>query len=145
MGVERVREVLSGPLTDKYLAERKTAGWRPVLVEWERESGSPPPAPAKTESHEVPYGLRVAGDCRHLEEDPAEQQVLMRMLDLIARDFPLSKVADDLNARGQRMRSGARWSAPAVFELLPRLMEAGPHIVTSENWTERRERLFPAV
>jgi hypothetical protein len=28
-----------------------------------------------------------------------------------------------------------------VFELLPRLIEAGPRIFTSEEWIERRKRL----
>ena len=140
MGIEREREFLSGPLTAEYLAARVAAGWRAVTVEWEREGNSPS---SERNTREVPYGLRVAGDCRHLEEDPAEREALLRMLDLIAHDYPLSKVAADLNSLGLRTRSGARWSAPAVFELLPRLMEAGPQIVTSEEWIERRDKLFP--
>jgi hypothetical protein len=67
---ERVREVLTGPLTAGELDRRAAEGWHPVAVEWERlvdsaEDWRPP-------VQEVPYGLRVAADNKHLEEHPEE-------------------------------------------------------------------------
>jgi hypothetical protein len=35
--VDRLREFLSGPLTDDYLRERMARGWKLVAVEWEHE------------------------------------------------------------------------------------------------------------
>jgi hypothetical protein len=35
--IDRFREFLSGPLTDDYLRERMSRGWKPVAVEWEYE------------------------------------------------------------------------------------------------------------
>jgi hypothetical protein len=93
----------------------------------------------------VPYGLRVADDCVHLEHEPREHDVLMTTLECIIQDFPLSKVAEELNRRGFRTRSGARWSAPTVFELLPRLIESGPRMFTSEEWIRHRRSLFHVI
>ena len=137
---ERMREVLSGPLTAEYFAEKAASGWKPVVIEWQREVS--PESSSRRTVHEVPYGLRVSDDCLYLEENPDEQRVLLTMLDLIAQDHPLSRVAGELNQRGYRTRSGAQWTPPAVFELLPRLMEAGPHIVTSEQWHARSQNAF---
>jgi hypothetical protein len=50
------------------------------------------------------------------------------MLDLIARDQSVSEVAEELNRAGFRTRRGALWSRTAVFEMLPRLIEAAPDI-----------------
>lgn len=135
---ERFREVLSGPITPELVAQRAAGGWKPVMIEWEREAPDSGRTSSTPATYEVPYGLRVSGDCLYLEENPPEQEVLLAMLDLIAQDYPLSRVADELNQRGYRTRPEARWTAPAVFELLPRLMDAGPHIVVSEQWLVRR-------
>ena len=129
---ERVREPAPEVITPDYVEERRRAGWKLVALEWERPSDRPAP-----EQIEVPYGWRIASDCRHLEEDSAEQETLVAMMDMIVADTPLSKVASELNRSGHRMRNGSLWSAPAVFNLLPRLVETGPRLFGSEAWTRR--------
>jgi hypothetical protein len=60
---------------------------------------------------------------------------------MIVDDLPMSGVADELNRQGFRMRNGAKWTATGVFDLLPRMIEAGPRIFTKDEWVERRKRL----
>jgi hypothetical protein len=125
--IERFREVLSGSFNYQSLQKRIEEGWRLVALEWEHltavgERGD------ETWKEEVPYGLRVASDCRHLEEDPVEREILEKMLDLIAADKSMSKVAEALNREGFRTRKGLPWSQPAVFDMLPRLIEAAPRL-----------------
>ena len=55
---------------------------------------------------ELPYGLQVASDCLHLEENPVEKEALVLMLELIVQDLPFSKIASELNDRGYRTRAG---------------------------------------
>jgi hypothetical protein len=134
---ERVREVLSGPLSPEHVTEKAKEGWKLKALEWEREVEE---APGLAE--EVPYGLRVSADCRHLEEDTSEKQALVLMMDLIVQDAPLSLVAEELNRKGLRTRSGANWSPGLVFDMLPRLIQAGPRIFSSTEWSERTRHLF---
>jgi hypothetical protein len=93
----------------------------------------------------VPYGLKVAADGVHLEREPGEHEVLMHTLEFIVQDLPLSRVAVELNRLGYRTRSGAQWNAATVFELLPRLIETGPRLFTSEEWIRRRRSLFQSI
>src|SRR5215831_6665564 len=142
--VERVREVVRGSVTAEYLKQQADAGWRLVALEWQREiQGEAQARPELLE--DVPYGLRVAADCLHLEEDPAEKQALLLMMDLIVQDQPLSRVANGLNRAGFRTRPGTNWSPVAVFNMLPRLIEVGPRIFSSEEWMARRDRLMRVV
>ena len=94
---------------------------------------------------EVPYGLRIAPDCRHLEEDPAERQVLLSILESIVQDHQLARAAESLNQRGYRNLQGAKWSAADVFELLPRIIEAGSTLVASDEWKDRRRRIMASL
>ena len=64
------------------------------------------------------------------------------ILELIVQDLPFSKIASELNERNYRTRSGAKWDPISVFDLLPRMIEVGPRIFTSEQWAERRQQLF---
>jgi len=98
-----------------------------------------------TAAPEVPYGLRVSGDCAHLEEDPAEREVLFQIMELTIQDGPYSGIATELNRRGFRRRDGSMWTPISVFQMLPRLIEAGPVILTSEEWRVRRQKLKAAV
>lgn len=133
--VERIHESAAVLPSPEELKRRAADGWNLVALVWERHIG--PGGPLK-QFEEVPYGLQVAADCQHLIEHPAEIEVLTLALDLICQDRPLSHVADALNAKGYRTRSGSRWSAADVFELLPRLIDAGPRIFNSTEWIERR-------
>ena len=137
-GIERTRQVISGRIEPEDLNPRLEAGWKPVAIEWEREirelqSAQPALAP------EVPFGLRVAGDCSHLEEDPREREVLFQIMELTIQDGPYSGIADELNRRGYRTRQGKKWSSVSVFQMMPRLIEAGPTILNSDEWRERRQ------
>jgi Recombinase len=137
---ERVREVLTEPLDPEYLRRRTEAGWRLVAVEWQRQLDDEAQR-ASTLTEDVPFGLRVAAGCSHLEEDPTERQVLMLMMDLIVQDHPLSKVAEELNQQGFQTRQRSKWNPVAVFNMLPRLIEVGPRIFSSEEWLARKRRL----
>lgn len=138
----RIREALSGPLDVDYLKQRMEGGWRPVAIEWEQDTTDDQGGGLL---EEVPYGLRVAGDGVHLEENPGEKQVMMLIMELIVLDHPLSYIATELNRRGFRTRHGAMWSPVSVFNLLPRLIEMGPRIFSSEEWIDRRPHLYKLV
>jgi len=138
--LERVREVLNKPLEPEYVKLRAEAGWKPVAVEWEREVEEAETAPRQI-GEEVPYGMRVGDDCLHLVENPAETQVLIHMLDGIVQDLPFSKIAAELNRSGLRTRSGAKWEPVLVFNMLPRLIQVGPRIFSSEEWQAQKKHI----
>jgi hypothetical protein len=142
---ERIRESLQAPLDPTYLKQREQAGWKLVAVEWERAAAAPavsaPPAEPAPSLEDAPFGLRVAGDCEHLEQNPAEMQFLLSMMELIIQDISLVKVAEELNRKGFRTRKGAEWGPVAVFNMLPRLIELTPQIFNNEEWLERRKNL----
>jgi hypothetical protein len=142
--IERIREVVTGPVDMDQWKQKTDAGWQLVALEWRREiKGEEPERSIIME--EVPYGLRVASDCTRLEEDPDERHVLMQMMELIVQDLSVSEVASELNRKGLRTRRGSPWSPVHVFNMLPRLIEVGPKIFSTEEWEQRRERLFRAV
>jgi hypothetical protein len=140
--VERVRQPWSGSISADFLAKQAEFGWRLVAIEWEREITPEGPVGYR---EKVPYGLRVAADGEHLEENPDETQVLLAILEGIVADKRLSQVAKDLNDRKLKTRAGENWTAGQIFELLPRIIEAGPRLLPSEEWIARREALFAAA
>jgi len=141
---ERLRETMTALPNLDQLVARIQGGWKLVAIEWERETaaGSEPGA-ALTE--EIPYGLRVADDCTGLVENSSERQIVITALDMIVDDRPLSQVADELNHRGFSQRDGQPWTPTALFVLLPRMIEIGPRLFTSSDWTARKQRLQRVV
>ena len=142
--VERIREVVTGSVDLDYMKKKAEVGWKLVAMEWRREL----PGDDKQQDvivEEIPYGLRVASDCSRLEEDPDEKGVLMQMMELIVQDYSVSLVATELNKAGLRTRSGGYWTPVSVFNMLPRLIEVGPRIFSSEEWEARRERLLKMI
>lgn len=135
--MERVREELAGPVAPSHLEEKVRDGWKLVALEWEREAAGDVRGPRV----EVPYGLRISEDAQYLEENPEEKAVIVAALDMIVQDSGLARVAEELNREGYRTRSGAPWTAAAIFDLLPRMIEAGPRIFSSPEWTSRIRRL----
>ena len=140
---ERTREVITGQFGPEDLQRKLAEGWKPVAIEWERqlagaEFSMTKPAP------EVPFGLRVSGDCAHLEDDPKEREVLFQIMELTIQDGPYSGIAEELNRRGFRTRDGSLWTPVSVFQMLPRLIEVGPRLFSSEEWEKRRIRLAKA-
>ncbi len=141
---ERVREEISIPPAPEYWRRMADAGWRLSAVEWSRELPAGEPQSSEP-AEEIPYGVQIADDCVHLEPNPAEREALLLMVELIVQDRGLAQVAAELNQRGYRTRRGTEWSAPAVFNLLPRMIEVGPHVFSQSEWAARRQRLFRAV
>jgi hypothetical protein len=142
--VERIRELVTGSVDLDYVRQKAEAGWKLVAMEWRREL----PGDSHDQAvivEEIPYGLRVAGDCSRLEEDPEEREVLVQMMELIVQDYSITLVASELNKRGLRTRSGGPWTPVSVFNMLPRLIEVGPQIFTSDEWDERRKHLLNLV
>lgn len=142
--VERLRQNLTGTLDVQDFEQRIKDGWEPTAIEWQRHLERDRPQSAEF-MQEVPFGLQVAKDCVHLEENPAENRALTLMTDLIVDDHSLSEVADALNQNGFRTRQGLKWSPVAVFNMLPRLIEAGPRIFSSKEWEARSQRLARAA
>jgi hypothetical protein len=141
---ERIREKVTILPTSMYLSKMHDAGWTLVALEWEREietSGTPelPEEPLTTE--EIPFGLRIAADCHHLEDDPLEMQTLRFLAELIVQDVSFTSMADALNIRDYRTRSGAPWNAASVFRLIPRLIEVTPRILSGNEWESRKKEL----
>jgi len=141
--IERMREVLSVPLTQADLDRRSDEGWRPVAVVWERERIAADTSADITEP--VPYGLKISEDCLSLEEDIQEREALLVMLEMIIQDKPLSEIAVALNERGLLTRLNTKWTPGSVFDMLPRIIEVGPRVFSSEEWVLRRGRLMNAV
>ncbi len=71
--------------------------------------------------------------------------MLPAVLEGIVGDRRLSQIAKDLNGRGLRTRNGEWWATGQIFELLPRIIEAGPRLLPSKEWVARREQLFAAA
>jgi hypothetical protein len=135
---ERIRDVISGPFSSEIIGQRTAAGWQLVSIEWRREL---PDLEAPTEgafSEDIPYGLRISDDCQRLEIEPTENQALMLMMDLLGQDFSYSHIVSDLNEKGFRTRDGKPWSRVAVFNMMPRLIEVGPRLFSSEEWKTRQ-------
>lgn len=137
---ERVRDVVSGPYSPDVIQQRTAAGWQMVSIEWRRELPDSERPPEGGFSEDIPYGLRISEDCRRLEPEPREHQVLMLMMELLVQDFSYSSIVSDLNEKGYRMRDGKPWSRVAVFNMVPRLIEVGPRFFSSDEWEKRRQR-----
>ncbi len=135
---ERVRQVVSGLPEAAEFKEQSEKGWKLVAVEWEREIET-----AENQlPGDVPFGLRIAeGETPRLEENPAEREILFQLMELIVQEGSYARIADEMNRRGLRTRQGAKWSPVSVFEILPRLIEVGPHIFQSSEWQKRRQHL----
>ena len=143
--VERMRDFLSAPLTPAYIDKKSGEGWKPVVVIWERQvEGGGQPEPANI-TEQVPYGLKISEDCMQLEQDIQEKEALVVMLEMIIQEKPLTEIAESLNQRGFRTRFNNKWTPGAVFDMLPRLIEVGPRVFTSEEWVVRRGRLMNVV
>jgi len=141
---ERIRDVISGPFSPEVIRQRTEAGWQLVSIEWRREL---PDHEAPTEgafNEDIPYGLRISDDCSRLEVHPTETKALILMMELIGQDFSYSSIVSDLNEKGFRMRDGGRWSRVAVFNMMPRLIEAGPRLFSTDEWKRLRQKLSPS-
>ena len=141
--MEWIREILAAWPSPEYVQQREAAGWRLVAVEWEREARVEPAAESAevAAGEEIPYGTRIAGDCLHLEDNPAEMQVLNHLAEMVVQDHSYQHMAESLNERTFRTREGKPWTALAVFKLTPRLIEVAPRILSGAEWENRKRQL----
>jgi len=140
---ERIRDVVSEPFSPAIMEQRQAAGWQLISLEWRRELPGDQPGyqPNGGVFHEeIPYGLRISDDCKRLEIDSVENQALVLMMDMLVQDFPYSSVVSALNESGFRMRDGNPWTRVAVFNMHPRLIEAGPRLFSTDEAKVRRQR-----
>ena len=143
--VERIRQVLSSPFGADDLKMQTEQGWRIVAIEWEREIPEVAAEPVGAGAEEPPFGLRVSDETQQLEVNPTEREALFTMMELTVQEGPYSRIAEELNRRGFRTRQGRRWSPVSVFQMLPRLIEVGPRIFSTDEWQERRRKLKTAA
>jgi hypothetical protein len=68
-------------------------------------------------------------------------QTLKFLAELIVQDVSFTSMADALNVRDYRTRSGAPWNAAAVFRLIPRLIDVAPRILSGNEWESRKKEL----
>jgi len=133
---ERVRQLVTGSLAEEEIQQQSEKGWKLVAVEWEREveadEGQLP--------SDIPFGLRISPDAQRLEEDPSEREILVELMELLVQEGSYARVADEINRRGYRTRQGAAWTPVSVFEMLPRLIEVGPHLFRSSEWAKRKQQ-----
>lgn len=142
--VERIRQVLSSPFGADDLKTQTEQGWRIVAIEWERELPEIAAEPVTASAEEPPFGLQVSDETNQLEVNPTEREALFTMMELTVQEGPYSRIAEELNRRGFRTRQGRRWSPVSVFQMLPRLIEVGPRIFSTDEWQERRRKLKAA-
>jgi hypothetical protein len=147
---ERIRQSASGQLTWDEIQKLQNQGWRVIAIEWERDvPAGEIRAREEHDQEDPPFGLRIAPDCSTLIEDRSENEALQAMMELIIQDGPYSSIAEELNRRGYRTREGSKWTPVSVFEMLPRLIDAGPRILSSETWHRRKQeynrRINPPV
>jgi hypothetical protein len=143
--VERIRDMIGQPLLEEIVRQRVSAGWHLVSVEWRREL---PDSETPTEGaypEDIPFGLRISEDCKRLELDPNEQQALLQMMEMLVQDFSFSSIASDLNEKGFRTRDGKRWNPVAIFNMIPRLIDVGPRLFSTEEWEARRQKFARMV
>jgi hypothetical protein len=131
---ERVRQLLTGPLQDADLKQNTDKGWKVVAIEWEREVD----VPETRLPGDVPFGLQLVSDTQQLVDDPDEREILFQLMELMVEEGSYARIADEINRRGFRTRDGSRWTPVSVFEMLPRLIEVGPHVFRSAEWQKRR-------
>jgi len=140
--MQRSRDLVSGPITLDYFVRRAAEGWSIAAIEWVREvektGDTAEPQQASTVKAEIPYGLEVAESGVELIPNPLEASILLAILEKIVKEKRIGDIANELNRNGYRTRDGALWTAPAVFNLLPRLIEAGPELLKSPAWQELR-------
>jgi hypothetical protein len=146
--IDRIREKVTILPTSMYLSKMHDAGWSLVALEWEREIDIPGKPDAYAEdsipeagTEEIPFGLRIAADGRHLEDDPLETQTLKFLAEMIVQDISFNSMADALNVREYRTRSGQPWSPATVFKLVPRLIDVAPRLLSGSEWESRKQQL----
>lgn len=145
---QSIRDIVTGDLSLEYFAKRFREGWRVASIEWARESDE---ASIRQDSVSLlndkavlPYGLQISQD-GFVEENPLEAAALLLILDQIVREKRIQEIAAELNRQRFSTREGRAWTASDVFDLMPRLIEAGPSLLKSAAWLQRRPATQRAI
>jgi hypothetical protein len=62
------------------------------------------------------------------------------MMELLVQDFSYSSIVSDLHEKGLRMRDGRPWNRVAIFNMMPRLIEVGPRLFSTDEWRTIRQK-----
>jgi hypothetical protein len=136
--MRQLRDEIENPVSLDYFLHRTKAGWKLKAVEWERAEDAV--APVLQEEIAAPYGIEVVPDSARLQPKSEEVEVLQTILESIVVEKGVSQIATDLNNRGFTTRGGQAWTSTAVFNLLPRLIDAAPDILKRDDWQARRKK-----
>jgi hypothetical protein len=143
--IETMRDVVSSWPSSDYVKNHQDAGWRIAALEWQREveveTEPQRQSPRTGAAEEIPFGTRISPDCLHLQENPAEMQILNSLAEMVVQDLSYTHMAASLNERGFGTRDGRPWTALAVFKLTPRLIEVAPRILSGSEWESRKKQL----
>ena len=141
---ERMRDVISQPFSPEIIQQRTGAGWQMVSIEWRRELPDAEAPPDNAFSEEIPLrpahlrGLQAPGGRTRRKPGPADH------------DGPTGTRLHVLGHRERSEREGIPpaqrhpWSRIAVFNMMPRLIEVGPRLFSSDEWEQRRLRMMRA-
>ena len=143
---ERIRDVVAEPFSSDVIRQRTAAGWQMVSIEWRRELPDSEMPSEGAYSEEIPYGLHISEDCKRLEVDAHENQVLLLMMDLLAQDFSYSAIVDSREF-GPRWLTGGNYGPAASVLLALLLVVAIPLLIrlTDEYaWRYTRKPLISA-
>ncbi len=138
--MRQLRDQIQSPVSLDYFQQRAAAGWTLKAIEWER-ADDVAAVPQAGSSLPSPYGLELVPETARLQQNPEEAEVLLTILELIVVEKGVSHIAAELNKRGYATRGGKPWTSTAVFNLLPRLIEAAPDILKSDDWQAHRAKL----
>ena len=136
-----IRDRVQEPVTIEYFQRRLSEGWKLRSVEWEKDEELTAKGEEEGATQDVPYGLEIGANLERLRHSSEEVSVLLAILEMIVTEKRVSLIADELNVRGYRTRSGSRWTPTAVFELLPRVIDMGPELLKSSEWRQRRSNI----
>ena len=123
---ETDRDLVEHPVSLDYFQRRVANGWRLKAIEWEKVGATEAAGSTTQKTADAPYGLALVPETAALQPNAGEIDVMMTILELIVVEKGVSYIANELNARGYRTRQGSRWTSPAVFDLLPRLIDLRP-------------------
>jgi len=132
--MRQLRDEIQSPVSLDYFQKRTADGWTLKAIEWEKAGADAEPAIAP------PYGIAIVPETARLQPKTEEVEVLQAILELIVIEKSVSHIAAELNSRGFSTRQGKPWTSTAVFNLLPRLIEAAPEILKNEDWHARRSQ-----
>ena len=90
------------------ISERTTSAMACKSAKGERVSGI------------IPFGFRLGADGVRLEEEPTEQGIIARLVELRRSGLSFRAIASELESLGMRPRSGGAWSPSVIRSIVGR-------------------------